>query len=225
MRATTTLLATTILLATALLAATVPPTPAEAQSLRPIEELRGSVAASVFTVIDGEERDRRGCDADDADIERRVRFILNQTRLVLTRPFDQTSIERHSEYQRLLAAREAAVRALPPSVTSSPERHFAALAEADRPLEPWRHPLWLQAEALTLSTAAGTCAQVVNFTVSGSIAATRMLSSGVNTIRSPVIFSRSAIAVGSTSGAREQRARLVEQFARDFANAWAEANR
>lgn len=200
-------------------------TKAEVQSSRPIYELAGAVAVSVVANDIGDERSNRACDADVRDMERRVRFILNQTRLVLVEPVGLQAVERHPEYQRLLGQREATVRALPPSETSNMESHFRALQDADRPLEPWRHPLWLQVDMRPLAAGPQSCAQSITFRVNARIEATRVLSGRANTNTAPTVFSRSTLLLGPTSGAREQRGRVVEEFARDLANAWAEANR
>ena len=193
---------------------------------RPVYELRGAVAVFLRSARTEhlDERSRRACAADDVDINRRIQFLLGQTRLVVAT--DRAAFERHPEFQRLVAAKEVAARALPQAVTSSLERHLAALQQLEVPLDPWRHPLHLRVTMLSFATRGGECAQSINFTVFATVVDTRVRSSTARTsIGFLPIFSRDTLLVGYDSEARPERIEIIEGYVRDFANAWVEANR
>jgi hypothetical protein len=200
--------------------------PADAQSPQTTATLHGSVAVSILVPPDMNEGGRVACDSDNTDTERRIQFILNQTRLLPFIGFERRVVDNHPEFRRLLAAREAEMQALPPAVRSMPERLADALERASRPIIPWENPLTLLVNTITQPGGLG-CVQSINFVVSVWVQPRRILSGQAPppwTMSVPV-FQTNALLHGPTPTARANRNRVIEDITRDFANAWAEANR
>lgn len=206
------------------LAASLLSTPTFAQQREPIRELAGSVAVRVIPSTSGAEAALRACMADEDDLERRATFLLNQTRLIVT-GFSALSLERHPEYRRLSAAVDAAEARLPAFTDPRFPAADAAAQAARRALQPWLSPPLLQISTLTLIPAPGICAEAITVEVSVSIEPTNVRSSRATTERSLTVFSRTSLISTPASTIRDERARIVERLIRDFANAWAEANR
>lgn len=208
---------TTLLAVACIAAATSPPTPAEAQAQpQPvIEELRGSVGISVEAWVDVSEATARRCRVDGREAEQRAAFLLNQTRLTVT-DIRAESLRRRPEVARLQAAAEAAEN----------RRDTEAIRATRRAAEPYFFPLVMTISLLALDEGPARCVEMVRVEVDAIVGEADIRSSSARVANRPLkVFARGSLISGPLATISDQRARVVEGFVREFANAWAEANR